>query len=61
LRDTFMGALLLVCAVVLVAPNLKNFQSPPPGYRRESYVVMFGLAALLAIGGLCVLIIGIPD
>ena len=33
-RDTFMGLLLLAAGVGLVAPNIKNVQSPPPGTGR---------------------------
>ena len=60
-RDTFMGLLCVGCAVALVVPNLKNIQAPPPGTSRGSYVVMFALAAVLAVGGLYVLIFGIPQ
>jgi hypothetical protein len=60
-RDTFMGLLCIVCAVALVVPNIKNIQSPPPGTSRGSYIFMFVLAALLAVGGLYVLIFGIPE
>ena len=60
-RDTFMGLVCVAAAVGLVAPNVKNIQNPPPGYSRGSYVFMFVLAALLAAGGLYVLIFGIPQ
>jgi hypothetical protein len=60
-RDTFMGLVGIAAAVILVVPNIKNIQDPPPGYSRGSYVFMFVLAALLAIGGLYVLIFGIPQ
>jgi hypothetical protein len=59
-RDTFMGLLCVGCAVALVVPNLKHIQTPP-GTSRGSYVVMFVLAAVLAVGGLYVLIFGIPE
>jgi hypothetical protein len=60
-RDTFMGLVCIGAAIALVVPNLKNIQNPPPGYSRGSYVFMFVLAALLAVGGLYVLIFGIPQ
>jgi hypothetical protein len=60
-RDTFMGLLCTGCAVALVVPNIKNIQAPPPGTSRGSYVVMFVLATVLAVGGLYVLIFGIPQ
>ena len=60
-RDTFMGLLCIGCAVALVVPNLKNIQAPPPGTSRGSYVVMFVLATVLAVGGLYVLVFGIPQ
>jgi hypothetical protein len=60
-RDTFMGLLCIGCAIALVVPNLKNIQAPPPGTSRGSYIVMFVLAAVLAVGGLYVLIFGIPQ
>jgi hypothetical protein len=60
-RDTFMGLLCIGCAIALVVPNLKNIQTPPPGTSRGSYAVMFVLAAILAVGGLYVLIFGIPE
>ena len=60
-RDTFMGLVCVAAAVGLVVPNIKNIQNPPPGYSRGSYVFMFVLAALLAVGGLYVLIFGIPQ
>jgi hypothetical protein len=60
-RDTFMGLVCLAAALGLVVPNIKNIQNPPPGYSRGSYVFMFVLAALLAVGGLYVLIFGIPQ
>jgi hypothetical protein len=60
-RDTFMGLVLMGAGVGLVAPNIKNVQSPPPGTSKSSYIVMFALAALLVIAGLFVLIHGIPE
>jgi hypothetical protein len=60
-RDTFMGLVCIGAAIGLVVPNLKNIQNPPPGYSRGSYIFMFVLAGLLAIGGLYVLIFGIPQ
>ena len=60
-RDTFMGLLLLAAGVGLVAPNIKNVQSPPPGTGRGAYIFMFAIAALLVIAGLFVLIHGIPE
>ena len=60
-RDTFMGLVGIGCAAVLVVPNIKNIQAPPPGTSRGSYVVMSVLAAVLAVGGLYVLIFGIPQ
>jgi hypothetical protein len=60
-RDTFMGLLCIGCAVALVVPNIKNIQAPPPGPSRGSYIFMFALAAVLAAGGLYVLIFGIPQ
>jgi hypothetical protein len=60
-RDTFMGLVLVGAGVGLVAPNIKNVQSPPPGTSKSSYIVMFVLAALLVIAGLFVLIHGIPE
>jgi hypothetical protein len=59
-RDTFMGLVLIGAGIGLVVPNLKNIQTPPPGYSRGSYIFMFVLAALLAVAGLYVLIVGIP-
>ena len=60
-RDTFMGLVCIAAAVGLVVPNIKNVQNPPPGYSRGSYIFMFVLAGVLAIGGLYVLIFGIPQ
>jgi hypothetical protein len=60
-RDTFMGLLLLAASIGLVAPNIKNVQSPPPGISRASYIFVFVIAAVLAVGGLFVLIHGIPE
>jgi hypothetical protein len=60
-RDTFMGLLLLAAGVGLVAPNIKNVQSPPPGTGRGAYIFMFAIAALLVVAGLFVLIHGIPE
>ena len=60
-RDTFMGLVLLAAGVGLVAPNIKNVQSPPPGTGRGAYIFMFAIAALLVIAGLFVLIHGIPE
>ena len=60
-RDTFMGLVCIGAAIGLVVPNIKNIQTPPPGYSRGSYILMFVLAALLAIGGLYVLVYGIPQ
>jgi len=60
-RDTFMGLVLLAGAVALVVPNIKNVQSPPPGTSRGSYIFMFAIAVLLVVGGLFVLIHGIPE
>ena len=59
-RDTFMGLVCIGAAIGLVVPNVKNIASPPPGYSRGSYIFMFFLSALLAVGGLYVLIFGIP-
>ena len=60
-RDTFMGLALIGAAVGLVVPSIKNVQSPPPGTSKASYVFMIVMAALLAAGGLFVLIYGIPE
>jgi len=60
-RDTFMGLVCVGAAVALVVPNIKNIQSPPEGTSRGSYIFMFVMAALLAVGGLYVLIFGIPQ
>ena len=60
-RDPFMGLVCIGAAIGLVVPNIKNIQTPPPGYSRGSYILMFVLAALLAIGGLYVLVYGIPQ
>jgi hypothetical protein len=60
-RDTFMGLLLLAAGVGLVAPNIKNVRSPPPGSSRGAYIFMFAIAALLVVAGLFVLIHGIPE
>jgi hypothetical protein len=60
-RDTFMGLLLLAAGFGLVAPNIKNVQSPPPGTGRGAYIFMFAIAALLVVAGLFVLIHGIPE
>ena len=49
-RDTFMRLLCVGAAVALVVPNTKNIQAPPPATSRGSYVVMFVLAAVLALG-----------
>ena len=58
-RDTFMGVVLIGAGVGLVVPNIKNFQSPPSGTSKASYIFMFVIAALLVIAGLFVLIHGI--
>jgi len=60
-RDTFMGLVCVGAAVALVVPNIKNIQSPPEGTSRGSYIFTFVMAALLAVGGLYVLIFGIPQ
>jgi len=60
-RDTFMGLVCIGAAGALVVPNIKNIQSPPEGTSRGSYIFMFVMAALLAVGGLYVLIFGIPQ
>jgi hypothetical protein len=60
-RDTFMGLVCVGAAVALVVPNIKNVQAPPPGTSRGSYLFMFVLAAVLAAGGLYVLVFGIPQ
>jgi hypothetical protein len=55
-----MGLVCIAAAIALVVPNIKNIQTPPPGYSRGSYIFMFALAAFLALGGLYVLVFGIP-